>query len=339
VLEGIGRRLPLVVDLFTTVPEWFFADSLSVRWELHHEPCDIGLVQSDALHEDLAGTVRALDALLPFAAARVAALAALVRARGCQAVLCDVAPLGIAVAQAAGLPAGLIENFTWDWIYAAYLGAEPGLARHADELARWFARAEVHVQTTPACRPLPAAYQVPPVARRPRRSREEVRQQLGLLDGERAVLVTMGGIPWDFAGFTPRPPAGVVLVVPGGASERRRLAQAILLPFHSPLYHPDLVAAADAVVGKLGYSTFAEAWTTGVPYGFIPRDPFPESPVLADFVQGGGAGAEVSPRRLAEEDWGWLEGLLSLARPDGGRPDGSDAAAAALIDGLGLSAG
>jgi UDP:flavonoid glycosyltransferase YjiC (YdhE family) len=342
VIEALGERMPLALELFTTVPEWFFAASLKAPFGYHAVRCDIGLAQRDAMDEDLDATVRELDAFLPWPAALVDGLAEAVRARDCEAVICDVAPLGIAVARAAGVPAALVENFTWDWIYESYVDRVPALARHAAELARWFAAADLRVQTEPRCRPWPGAVVVPPVARLPRRSRDDIRRELGIEPGQRVVLVTMGGIPWDYAAMVagggprlPGLPEGVVLVVPAGAAEPRRLPWARLLPFHSELYHPDLVAAADAVIGKLGYSTLAECWCSGVPFGFVPRPSFPESPVLAAAITNEGAGVEVSADALTAASWGWLEGVLAVPRVDGGRRRGNAQAASAIAEWLG----
>lgn len=338
-LEALGARRALAVELFTAVPRWFFADSLSVPFEYHEVRTDVGLAQRDALDEDLEATEGALDEQLPWPAALVEGLLARVRAAGCRAVVCDIAPLGIAVARAAGLPAALIENFTWDWIYDGYGARAPGLRRHATELARWFAAADLRLQTEPICRPWPGAVRTAPVARLPRRGREEVRAELGIGPGQRAVLVTMGGIPWSYeelvSGEGPQLPAGVVLVVPGGAPEPRSLPWARLLPFHSSLYHPDLVAAADAVVGKLGYSTLAECWGSGVPFGFVPRPAFPESPVLAAALERARAGVAVEVERLRSARWDWLDEVLAMPRVAAGRPRGNGAAAAALDGWLG----
>ena len=78
--------------------------------------------------------------------------------------------------------------------------------------------------------------------------------------GRPMILVSMGGIPWAFENLERWRAAGVYdFVVPGGAAREERAGNLVLLPHHSPVYHPDLVAAADVLVGKLGYSTVAEA--------------------------------------------------------------------------------
>ena len=334
VLAALAERLPVAAEIFTTVPSWFFADSLAMPFRHHSEPCDVGLVQRDAMSEDLPATVAALDALLPFDRSRVDELAARVGSSGCEAVLCDVAALGIAVARRAGLPVVLLESFTWDWIYEGYLDREPRLAPHARELARGYAGVDLRLQAWPPCAPAAGARQVGVVSRAPRRPAADVRAHLGLAGGERAVLLTMGGIEWDWEGFHPDLPEGTALVIPGGSGEIRRLPWGVSLPFHSGFHHPDLVAASDAVVGKLGYSTFAECWAAGVPYGFLPRPSFPESPVLAAAVLASGAGMEVAPGALAEGgSWGWVRELLALERIPAGRPAGGAAEAAAALAG------
>jgi hypothetical protein len=336
VLAALGRRRPIEVELFTAVPEWFFRDSLELPFRYHFLRTDVGLVQPDAMREDLPATVAALRELVPFRLPLLDELAGELRARACTAVLCDIAPLGIAAASRAGLPSALLENFTWDWIYAAYTEEEPRLAPFAAELARWFSAADLHLQATPACRPAPGAVAVAPIARRAHRPAAEVRADLGLAPGERAVLLTMGGIAWDFADLATRLPAGVVWIVPGGSPDgERRLPGAVLMPFRSRFHHPDLVAASDAVVGKLGYSTFAEAWSAGVPYGFIPRERFPESAVLGELAASRGAGCAVPAAALSGRVWEWLDELLAIPRRPPVDPRGDDEAAGILDSWLG----
>ena len=103
---AIRHRLPQVeFDIFTTVPQWFFSDSLGEQFNYHNFNSDIGLVQVTPFSEDLPATVSALNQALKVAHRQIEQAVAILRGGDAQLVVCDIAPLGIEVAQAAGLPA------------------------------------------------------------------------------------------------------------------------------------------------------------------------------------------------------------------------------------------
>lgn len=156
-MGALHGRCGATFELFATTPAWFFDESVAGLYRLHAVRTDVGLVQRSALTHDLCATADALDELLPFDDAWVDHLAGEVSGAGCRAVICDVAPLGIAVARRAGIPSVLVENFTWPWLYEPYIGEEPRLRGHADALGTWFARADVHIQTAPLCAADPGA--------------------------------------------------------------------------------------------------------------------------------------------------------------------------------------
>ncbi|MBP7691923.1 MAG: hypothetical protein KA764_08400 [Anaerolineales bacterium] len=322
-----ARRPALAIQLFTTVPEWFFRESVRGPFTYHALATDVGLAQTSPLTADLPETVRRLDALLPFEPERVAGLAAQVRASGCRAVLCDIAALGIAVAAAAGVPSILIENFTWDWIYAGYFAEAPALRAHAAAFRELYAGAAYHIQTTPACAPSPhAALTTAPVARPTRQPRAAVRAQLGVAANAVMVLVTMGGFEaqYDFLDRLAAFPE-IVFVLPLGGETTARRGNVLLLPHHTPVYHPDLLAAADAVIGKLGYSTLAEADLAGVPFGFLRRPGFRESANLAAYALDQMAAVEVPLDEFEAGAWGrFLPRLLARPQRAAGRPNGAD---------------
>ena len=81
---------------------------------------DVGFRQASALVADLDATIDALGRFVPFDDALVTELADRVRSTGCKAVLCDISPLGIAVAERAGVPSLLVESFTWPWLYEPF---------------------------------------------------------------------------------------------------------------------------------------------------------------------------------------------------------------------------
>jgi len=337
VLAEMHRREPaLRFEVFTTVPEWFFAESLAAPFGYHPEEADVGLAQRTALVEDLDATLLRLGEFLPFPAARLDRLAGRLRSLGCAIAVCDISPLGLAAAAHAGIASALIENFTWDWIYAPYLADRPAFRPHVDALAATFAAADIRIQTAPACEPAPCATPVEPVSRLPRTAPEEVRERLGVRVGGPLVLLTMGGVRWEHTALDQlAAQRRFTFVVPGAAERAERRGGLVALPHRSGFHHPDLVHAADAVIGKLGYSTLAEAHAAGAPFGYVARPGFRESAVLADFAARTLPAVAVDAAELASGAYlARIPALLERPRPSRPRPNGAGEAARILLDAM-----
>jgi hypothetical protein len=99
-------------------------------------------------------------------------------------------------------------------------------------------------------------------------------------------------------------------LVPGGSDAYERRGSLVIIPHHSTLYHPDLMYASDAIVGKLGYSTLAEAYASGIPFAYIPRVRFPESAPMSGFAR-----QEMGAVEIVEPDFfsgAWLDQIPAL---------------------------
>jgi hypothetical protein len=338
VIEAMARQAPdLRFEILTTVPEWFFEQSLDVGFAVRSEAVDVGVVQRSPFEEDLGATLRRLDELYG-SPEPLAEMTHRMRSTNCRGVVCDISPLGLAAAARLGLTSVLVSNFTWDWIYEGYGDGEPGLRDHARSLARIFSSADLHVQTEPVCCPSSDAQRVPPTSRRPRIGRSAVRHRLELSDNAKVVLVSMGGVPWTSSSYEAlRRHPRLHFVVPGGSDAPRRDGSLTLIPYRSDLYHPDLVHASDLVVGKLGYSTLAEAYHAVVPMLFVERPAFRESRPLAAFAKTELAGVALSLGELEEGSWlDQAEELLDAPRPTGDRVNGADQAAELILESLAL---
>jgi hypothetical protein len=333
-MQSLRRLRPgLELRVYGTTPEWFFRDSLGAI-DYRRLDTDVGLVQSTPLLEDIPATLRRLDAFFPLRHIALDPLAAQLRDQ--HLVVCDIAPLGLAAARAAGVPSVLLENFTWDWIYGAYRERHPELGRHIDYLAEINRGADLHIQAHPACSPTQGALRTEPIARHLRQSRESVRRRLGVTPETPLVLASMGGVPAHYPFLHRlRGLRDCVCLVPGAGAARERRGGLLTLPDHSEFYHPDLVNACDALVCKLGYSTLAEARQAGIPVAWIPRQRFPESPVLDRY-----AATELQGLSLSPGDWdsgAWIERLPQLlAVPPLPPPPtgGADQAAGIILDAL-----
>lgn len=331
VAAELARRRPdLELEIRSAVPRWFFESSVDAPFRYLDERWDVGLVQRGPLAEDLPATLAALERL--WAGDAVERAAAQLAAARLDLVVTDAAPLAVAAARRAGIPVVLIESFTWDWIYQGYLAAEPGFAPWIERLAPLPEQADLRLRPEPACGEAVAHRRLAPIARTPRQRPAAIRARLRIAPERALALVSMGGVEGGLGGLERcRELAGVDFVVPGGAASERRDGNVVLLPHRTPVAHPDLVAAADVVVGKLGYSTVAEAFAAGTRFAYLPRPAFRESAVLAEFVGARLPSIELDADEFA--DGNWVEGLPALLerpRPEPGDASGAEAAAAAI---------
>jgi hypothetical protein len=316
-------------EIFTQVPEWFFQDSLSGPFDHHALLTDIGLAQITPIVEDMPETLKRLGDFLPFDTSPIREIASQINRLRCQMIICDIAPMGIAVASAAAIPSILVENFTWDWIYEEYRKDAPKLSQYITYLGEMFDAADYHVQTRPVCQPRRVDLTTPPVGRKIRTPRQQIRRQLRIPEEAKMVMITMGGIPWQYDFLEHLGDQnGVYFIIPGAdkltrgpnaspatTSPLARSGTVVLLPHHSDYFHPDLVNAADAVIGKAGYSTVAEVYNAGIPFGYVGRPKFRETQALTAFIEQEMKGLPIAEAQFQSGSWlSSLADLLALPR-------------------------
>jgi UDP-N-acetylglucosamine:LPS N-acetylglucosamine transferase len=212
---------------------------------------------------------------------------------------------------------------------------EPQLGQYITYLQDVFATADYHIQAEPVCVHHEVDLITTPVSRKPRTPAQQIWQKLGIPDQAKMVLVTMGGTHWHYTFLErlKREP-NVYFVVPGSGEKIEFQGNLVLLPAHSEFFHPDLVNACDAIIGKIGYSTIAEAYYAGVPFGYIARPKFRESQVLAGFVQAQMNGLQITETQFQNGDWlSLLPNLLALPRLQRDGLNGAEQVAG-FIDGL-----
>jgi hypothetical protein len=302
-------------DIFTTVPSWFFQDSVSAPYTYHRLVTDIGLVQKNAFKADLEDTLHALNDFFPPAPSLIEEIAETISALNCVLIICEIAPMGILVAKEARVSSILVENFTWDWIYQQYTVSDSRIQRHIDYLQPVFNAADYHIQTEPVCSRNSADLVTAPVSRKIKTTGDEIRNRLGLPADGKMVLITTGGIPQSY-GFLEKlnKLREITFVMPGAGPELKIIDNLIILPHRSDFYHPDLVNAADGVIGKVGYSTLSEIYYGGVPFGYVARSNFRESESMVEFIQRQMPGIAVSESEFNCGNWtAKLAELLNLA--------------------------
>lgn len=321
VMAALHRATGARFELFTTAPRWFFEESVAEAFRYREVVVDVGFRQESALRFNLAATVKALRAFVPFDAATVERLAADVLATGCRAVLCDISPLGVAVAEQAGLPSVVVENFTWGWLYEPLSADASELEPMGRELDRWVERASVHLQARPVCRRQAHLELVDPISREVRTPRSETRARLGIGEDDPLIVVTMGGYGEELPFLDRLRKRRHERFLVTGAAGTGRAGNLLLYDNATPLFMPDVLHAADAVVAKLGYGTLAEVWREGIAFAGVTRPDSREMPALEAFAE-----AELQGFVMSRDDFAagsWIERLDELrALPRTPRPKG-----------------
>jgi L-arabinokinase len=328
-IEVINALGSARVFVRTSAPRWLFECSVRVPFTFLDGEVDTGVVQIDSLRLDERATVERAEAFHATLPERARAEAALLREHDARLVVSDAPALGCAAAAAAGIPAVVCSNFTWDWIYAGY---DP----NADVVRR---TGEAYAKAEAAWRlPMHGGFEtfanvvdVPFIARHAQHARREVRRCLDLPPDRPLALVSFGGYgvrDFDMSALDCLDEAGVVITT--GAADTPETVPGVAFVNVARLYdaglrYEDLVAAVDVVVTKPGYGIVSECIANGTAMLYTSRGRFVEYDVMVREMP-----RYLRCRYISQEDLlagCWREALRSLlsqdAPPEMPRTDGA----------------
>lgn len=315
VLQALRARHPAIrCDVVSDAAPWFLADNLPPGVAAAVRTLDVGVRQVDSLVMRPEATITACRQLQARAPALIDAEAAGLRRDGVSLVVTDVAALPCAAAAAAGIPAIILGNFTWDWIYAEFLDDHPELAAIIAWLQNCYRQAALALRL-PFHGPMPvhSVIDLPMVARHATTPVATVRGRLGLADDRRLALLSFGGFGLQQAPLDglAQIPDWVFLAEPVLADGRPYLR-----PLPQGVDYPDLVNAADAVITKPGYGIVAECLAHRTPVLYTSRGNFREQALLVAGLQRYGRAVAIDNEQLRHGDLGAaLARLFTLPQP------------------------
>lgn len=315
----------------TGAPEFVFTSEIqSPRLFIRKVLLDCGAVQADALTVDrLASLERYSETAVVPRASILATEVEWLNSIKADLVVSDVVPVACRAAADAGIRSVCVTNFSWDFIYAEYVMAAGNHHRKIVwQIAEDYSHCEFLIRLPGYC-PMPAfrdVIDVPLVVRRLHKSRKEVRKELGIGDDVKLVILNFGGQPsgWKLEEKY-LPPGWLGLVC--GASESESLPPNFV-KLAKDAYTPDVIAASDCMLGKIGYGTVSESLAYKRPFVFVRRDYFNEEPFLRNMLEYYQAGVEMIRRDLLTGHWKpYLEHAISLKPCYEGGINGGEVAA------------
>lgn len=304
------------VVLATDVPRWFWEGSHAVSIE-RGSPSPT--VVESGWDLDLAATRTAMLSFSRDLEGLFNAEVSFQKSIGPDLVISDMDPLPLAAANAAGIPARAVGNFTWDWIMAELF---PDMAEHAEKVA------ELHSGSTylrlpmgpPEAGGFSRVLDVPLLASGPP---PDVTGPGDLLPAGPVCLVALRALPPEGLGPVPE---GFTAVSSGPSP----LGEGIVnFPPDSlcreGLHFSDLVAAADVVITKAGYGIVSQILSMGRPCVLLCGRGFPEERYIKAHLEGRSATVLLDP-----QDYRDLAGAVTLASAEP-LPDREEAGGADFI--------
>ena len=334
VLNELGHIVPgLQAHLRTQVPAWFFENRLTVPWTLSTAQQDVGCIQHGPLTIDVAATWNAHARFHAQWEQHVRAEALAMRAAAPALVLSDISHLAIESGAQAGIPPVAFCNLSWDQILEPLADLEqPDHHRIIDRIRRAYAHAKMLLRPAPGI-PMNAfqnIVDIGPIADPTPEAPADLRKALAAAPGEQIVLIGFGGIALDALPFEQLEKlAGYRFIVTGPVPDRcARIRAAATLPYS----FRTLLASADILITKPGYSTVIETVAQGKPVVYVRRYNFADEQSLVDYLHRHGRAAELTAQDFKAGRWRdalhAVEAATSAAAPP--RPTGAAEAAATL---------
>ncbi|KAL6873876.1 hypothetical protein ACP4OV_013958 [Aristida adscensionis] len=335
------------VHVATAVPEFVFTAAVrSPRLRVRRALIDCGAVQADAL------TVDPLATLEKYRETAVVPRESILRAEAewltsirADLVVSDVVPLACRAAADVGIRSVCIGNFSWDFIYAEYI---MGAGHHHRSIV-WQRRIIPIVTSYFVCLDtaqlsnenrvifhfiVPAfrdIIDVPLVVRGLRKSRSEVRKELGIEENAKVLVFNFGGQPAGWELKQEWLPDDWICLICGASDSQNVPPNFIKLP--KDAYTPDVMAASDCMLGKIGYGTASEALAYKLPFVFVRRDYFNEEPFLRNLLEHYQSSIEMIRRDFLSGHWKpYLLRALTLQPCYNGPINGGEVAAQILQD-------
>jgi hypothetical protein len=294
---------------------------------------DAGMLMHDALRVDVAASMRWYENFHASYAARKAQAARELEQLQPDLLFANVPYLSLDAAGETGVPAVALCSLNWADVFHTYCGALPGAGKIREQILHAYTQAAVFLQPTPSMDMHPAIHTRPiaPITALGKRNPALLREQAGLPDHTRCVLVALGGLGMDYplASWPCLP--GICWIFPEGALTQRR-------PDFLPascfgLDYVDLLASCDVVITKTGYGTQTEAVVNQVPTLCIKRPGWPEEPNLPDWHTQHGEIAFIDWQEVQAGRFG--DKIMELLEIPWGKPavspDGASDAAAVLL--------
>ena len=281
ILRALFKQASPRVVITTALPVEFLRNRLgTMPVEFRNGTFDVGMVQKDSIRVDVEATFRRVEELCSNWDRLVEHEAQWLRERSMHLVVCDIPAIPVSAAKRVGIPAVVVANFSWDWIYDEFAERDSRWRPFVECFAQAYAQSSLLLRApfSPDMATFPHKVDIPLVAAPGRVRREDLAKISGADPHKPWVLLSFTTLEWSdealnrietltsYEFFTVQP-----------LEWRRRNVHAInrdVIPFS------DVLATVDIVVSKPGYGLLSECVVNNKPLIYADRSDFREYALL-----------------------------------------------------------
>jgi len=293
----------------TDAPRWLYDLALPEgSYEYSSLKIDVGVVQKDSFTLEKRETLLKYASLIRGKDKLIKEEVRVLRGREVKLVVGDIPPLAFDIAREAEVPSIAIGNFSWDWIYEAFIDEYPQFNYLINDIRTSYSKADLLLRL-PLHGEMSAfkrVQDIPLIARQGEGDRQEVLTTLGLGEKQRVVLLALRPADMERINFQRIEKLDGYLFLTFDKITARNL-------FHIPkgqIPFPDLVRASDIVVSKPGYGIVSECIANRTPLLYTSRDDFREYKVLAEYLERSTPSVFIPRDEFFRGDWGeYLEAV------------------------------
>jgi L-arabinokinase len=304
----------------------FDESSLAGKYFCHKRTLDSGAIQAHALKVDPVQTLEHYATIHEKRSELIESEVIFLGSRSFDLIIVDATPIACAAGYRAGVKVLLLSNFSWDFCYRGMFDEikssfdDPTSLRYTamiEQCAADYCNCDIYLQL-PGKAALPPNFdeskvkEGPLLSRHAKLSRDEVRKAHNLDSSVKLLLVGFGGhsSAWDLH-ESALPEGWKCLVL--GAEDGQLPYSNRFIPIDFNCYVPDLIAASDVMLGKLGYGLVSECLTADVPLIYVPRSSWPEEACLEDYLLSHQGGLKMPAEAFFSGDWSdYLTRALAL---------------------------
>lgn len=309
---GHGVRASTVCNQFSSdvtltirslLPKTFFDEELLRQFNYHPGRFDCGCIQSDSITIDIDTTV---DTYMSIAQDNKKLLGSEVvwcKEHNVDGIVSDIASFPFEVANKLSIPSIGISNFSWFDIYEPYVEKRPDFKASVQKIQEQYNMADLLLELPPS-NPMTCFKRkknVSAIARIGKNIRNEIYSFYGIGKEKKLALIYTGEFgmdtiawkkleqfsEWEFIGVYPL----------SDTPENFHLIN------KKDFLYQDISASADLMITKIGYGTYTECLSNGVPMLYVPRTDFAEHPVLEKAVEDWGHGYCLSREDFYSLNW------------------------------------